>query len=107
MRNLGVPRPARGTPRPASAAALAYLEGTIGTISRALLRGLERTSSFGPDWLAGHIGLEPANPSASYLIGIAWQLRLRSAQLRRRRPFACELRDKDLQLRRSGRFQHE
>jgi hypothetical protein len=48
-----------------------------------------------------------ANPSASYLIGIAWQLRLRSAQLRRRRPFACKLRDKDLQLRRSGRFQHE
>ena len=23
-----------------------------------------------PDWLAGHVGLEPANPSASYLIGI-------------------------------------
>ena len=22
------------------------------------------------DWLAGHVGLEPANPSASYLIGI-------------------------------------
>ena len=47
------------------------------------------------NWLAGHIGLEPANPSASYLIGIAWQLRLRAAQLRRRRPFACELRDAD------------
>jgi hypothetical protein len=24
-----------------------------------------------PDWLAGHIGLEPANPGASYLIGFA------------------------------------
>jgi hypothetical protein len=24
------------------------------------------------DWLAGHIGFEPANPSASYLIGIPW-----------------------------------
>jgi hypothetical protein len=23
------------------------------------------------DWLAGVVGLEPANPSASYLIGIA------------------------------------
>jgi hypothetical protein len=29
------------------------------------------------DWLAGHFGFEPANPSASYLIGIAGQLRLR------------------------------
>ena len=47
------------------------------------------------DWLAGHVRFEPANPSASYLIGIAWQLRLRAAQLRRRRPFACELRDTD------------
>jgi hypothetical protein len=33
-----------------------------------------------PHCLAGHIGLEPANPSASYLIGIAWQLHLRAAQ---------------------------
>jgi hypothetical protein len=24
-----------------------------------------------PDWLAGHVGFEPANPSARYLIGIA------------------------------------
>jgi hypothetical protein len=23
-----------------------------------------------PHWLAGHVGFEPANPSASYLIGI-------------------------------------
>jgi len=29
-----------------------------------------------PDWLAGHIGLELPNPSASYLIGLAWQLGL-------------------------------
>jgi hypothetical protein len=29
------------------------------------------------DWLAGHIGLELPNPRASYLIGIAWQLRLK------------------------------
>ena len=29
------------------------------------------------DWLAGVVGLEPANPSANYLIGIARQLRLR------------------------------
>jgi hypothetical protein len=47
------------------------------------------------DCLAGHIGFEPANPSASYLIGIARQLPLRAAQLRRRRPFECELRDTD------------
>jgi hypothetical protein len=26
---------------------------------------------WGPDCLAGHIGFEPANPSARYLIGIA------------------------------------
>jgi hypothetical protein len=30
-----------------------------------------------PDWLAGHIGLELANPSARYLIGFAWQFGLR------------------------------
>jgi hypothetical protein len=30
-----------------------------------------------PHWLAGHIGLEPANPSASYLIEFTWQLGLR------------------------------
>jgi hypothetical protein len=47
------------------------------------------------DCLARHVRFEPANPPASYLIGIAWQLRLRAAQLRRRRPFACELRDTD------------
>jgi hypothetical protein len=55
------------------------------------------------DCLAGHIGLEPANPSASYLIGIAWQLRLRAVQLRRRRPFAFQLHDPHLQL--GPRFQ--
>jgi hypothetical protein len=38
------------------------------------------------DWLAGHLGFEPANPSASYVIGIAWQLRLRWAQGCRRDP---------------------
>jgi len=40
--------------------------------SRPLL--FERTSPFArwrPDWLAGHIGFEPANPCASYLFGIA------------------------------------
>jgi hypothetical protein len=56
-----------------------------------------------PDWLAGHMRLEPRNPSASYLIGVARQLGLRQAHARRRRPFACELRDTDLQLR--PRFQ--
>ena len=30
-----------------------------------------------PDCLAGHVGFEPANPSASYLIGFAWLLCLR------------------------------
>jgi hypothetical protein len=29
------------------------------------------------DCVAGHLGFEPANPSASYLIGIPWQLRLK------------------------------
>ena len=24
-----------------------------------------------PDWLAGHVGFEPANPAAGYLIGFA------------------------------------
>jgi hypothetical protein len=24
-----------------------------------------------PDWLAGHLGLKPANPSARYMIGMA------------------------------------
>jgi hypothetical protein len=48
--------------------------------------------------LAGHIGFELANPSASYLIVIAWQLRLRWAQLRWRRHFACRLSDAHLQL---------
>jgi hypothetical protein len=35
-------------------------------------RHFERISLFAqwrPDWLAGHVGLELANPSASYLIG--------------------------------------
>src|SRR5438270_344743 len=43
-------------------------------------RGFQRTAYFVRwrlDWLAGHIGFELANPSASYLIVIAWQLRLR------------------------------
>jgi hypothetical protein len=31
-------------------------------------------------YLAGHMSFEPANPSGSHLIGITWQLRLRSAQ---------------------------
>jgi hypothetical protein len=30
-----------------------------------------------PDWLAGHVGFEPANLSASYLTGIPWQLCLK------------------------------
>ena len=47
------------------------------------------------DCVAGHVGLEPPNPCASYLIGITGQLRLRTAQAVRRRPFACELRDTD------------
>ena len=42
--------------------------------------------------MAGVVGLEPANPFASYLIGIPGQLRLKEAQARRPRPFACELR---------------
>jgi hypothetical protein len=29
------------------------------------------------DWLAGAAGFEPANPSASYLTGIPWQLCLK------------------------------
>jgi hypothetical protein len=29
--------------------------------------------------LAGHVGFEPANPPASYLIGFAWQLHVSSA----------------------------
>jgi hypothetical protein len=43
------------------------------------------------DCLAGHIGFEPANPSARYLIGIARQLRLRWAQSGWRRSFARQL----------------
>jgi hypothetical protein len=50
------------------------------------------------DCLAGHIGFELANPSASYLIVIAWQLHLRWAQLGWRRHFACQLYDAHLQL---------
>jgi hypothetical protein len=48
--------------------------------------------------VAGHIGLEPANPSASYLIGFAWQLPPSSAQAGLRRRFAFQLHDTDLQL---------
>jgi hypothetical protein len=44
----------------------------------------------GTDCVAGHIGFELANPSASYLIVIAWQLRLRWAQLGWQRHFAFQ-----------------
>jgi hypothetical protein len=60
-----------------------------------LLPAADVTEILARDCLAGHVRFEPANPPASYLIGIAWQLRLRAAQLRRRGPIACELRDTD------------
>src|SRR6266516_2934408 len=55
------------------------------------------------DCVPGHIGFELANPSASYLIVIAWQLRLRWAQLGWQRHFACQLYDAHLEL--GPRFQ--
>src|SRR5207244_6689538 len=53
--------------------------------------------------LAGHIGLEPANPGAGQLIGFAWQFRLRAAPCGWRRPFACQLYDAHLRLGPSSR----
>jgi hypothetical protein len=41
-----------------------------------LERGRDAINASETDCLAGVAGLEPANPSASYLIGIACQLRL-------------------------------
>jgi hypothetical protein len=55
-----------------------------------------------PDCLAGYVGFELTNPSASHLIGIAGQFRPRSAQTRRRRFFPCQLLVPILQL--WGRF---
>jgi len=48
--------------------------------------------------MAGHVGFEPANPSASYLTGIPWQLCLKQCKPGGG-PFACELRDTVLPLR--------
>jgi hypothetical protein len=64
-------------------------------------RGRKLTAAevrFETDCLAGHIGLEPANPRVGHLFGFARQLRLTWADPGWRRPFGFQLNGTDLQL---------
>ena len=64
----------RANRRKGGPSALATFNSARGDRSSVRLPWFERHSLFDarrPDCVAGHIGLEPANPSASYLIGFA------------------------------------
>jgi hypothetical protein len=80
----------------------AFLKSSLPPRNHAVPRGFCATvlcDAMETDWLAGHIGFEPANPSASYLIGISWQLRLSRRKLGGGDPLRASCRDADLQLR--------
>src|SRR3954454_11029362 len=55
-------------------------DGRQGAMKEGRSRAVRFSRHFDPDWLAGHVGFEPANPCAIYVTGNARQLRPRWAQ---------------------------